>query len=280
MENWYINSAENIIRLLSHELDDEMFVIADSVSIGKSVKVMEHLTCFAGGMLALGSQHIDNGTQSQKHMLVAKGLAKLCKKMYDIHETGLHSENVKVLDHTVTHGSDHRFMMRPEAVETWFYLYRITNDSKYREWGWDYMQALNKYSKQTYGYSGLRNSNPSHLIIDDIQQSWFLAETLKYLYLLFSPHDVIPLSEFIFNTEAHPLPLFDPSTSFDLDPFNMSDFSMDFDTFPNLLLFPLLPPWALMFFLPVFSVFCGQNSAEYKLRRAARKKQTAVMKKK
>lgn len=40
---------------------------------------------------------------------------------------------------------------------------------------------------------------------DNMMQSFFLAETLKYLYLLFSPPSVIPLDEWVFNTEAHPL---------------------------------------------------------------------------
>lgn len=40
---------------------------------------------------------------------------------------------------------------------------------------------------------------------DDMMQSFFLAETLKYLYLLFSPSTVIPLDEWVFNTEAHPV---------------------------------------------------------------------------
>lgn len=43
---------------------------------------------------------------------------------------------------------------------------------------------------------------------DDTQQSFFLAETLKYLFLLFSDDDVIPLDQYVFNTEAHPLPIF------------------------------------------------------------------------
>lgn len=40
---------------------------------------------------------------------------------------------------------------------------------------------------------------------DNMMQSFFLAETLKYFYLLFSPSSVIPLDEWVFNTEAHPL---------------------------------------------------------------------------
>lgn len=38
-----------------------------------------------------------------------------------------------------------------------------------------------------------------------MMQSFFLAETLKYLYLLFSPSSVISLDEWVFNTEAHPI---------------------------------------------------------------------------
>ena len=45
---------------------------------------------------------------------------------------------------------------------------------------------------------------------DDLMQSFFLAETLKYLYLVFAPDDVIPLDEWVFNTEAHPLRIFEP----------------------------------------------------------------------
>lgn len=42
---------------------------------------------------------------------------------------------------------------------------------------------------------------------NDRQESFFLAETVKYLYLLFCREDYISLDEFVFNTEAHPLPI-------------------------------------------------------------------------
>lgn len=40
---------------------------------------------------------------------------------------------------------------------------------------------------------------------DDVSQSWFFAETLKYFYLLFSPDSALSLEDWVLNTEAHPL---------------------------------------------------------------------------
>ena len=43
--------------------------------------------------------------------------------------------------------------------------------------------------------------------LNDVQESFFLAETLKYLYLLFADDSLLPLDQWVFNTEAHPLPV-------------------------------------------------------------------------
>jgi mannosyl-oligosaccharide alpha-1,2-mannosidase len=74
-------------------------------------------------------------------------------------------------------------------------------------------QAIEKHCRTDSGYSGIRdvyNNNPQK---DDVQQSFFLAETLKYLYLIFSEDSLIPLDNWVLNTEAHPLPVkgFHPS---------------------------------------------------------------------
>lgn len=62
--------------------------------------------------------------------------------------------------------------------------------------------------KTEAGYTGIRDvyvaGGGSR---DDVQQSYYLAETLKYLYLLFSDDDAIRLDQWVFNTEAHPLPV-------------------------------------------------------------------------
>lgn len=86
----------------------------------------------------------------------------------------------------------------------------MTHDPIYREWGWEAFQAIEKHCRMEVGYAGLRDVNHPQPERDNVMQSFFLAETLKYLYLLFCPDDVIPLDEWVFNTEAHPLPIFSP----------------------------------------------------------------------
>lgn len=51
---------------------------------------------------------------------------------------------------------------------------------------------------------------------EDRMETFWLSETLKYLYLLFSGPDVLPLNEYVFNTEAHPLPIFTPTVQVDM----------------------------------------------------------------
>lgn len=102
-----------------------------------------------------------------------------------------------------------QYMLRPETVESYFIMWRVTHEQKYRDWGWQVVEALDKYCKtEEGGFTGIRDVwSRSIDQKDNVQQSWFLAETLKYLYLLFCDDDVISLDEWVFNTEAHPLPI-------------------------------------------------------------------------
>lgn len=91
-------------------------------------------------------------------------------------------------------------------------MYEITGDKKYQEYGWKIMQAFNKHCRvESGGYVSLNNvqnaQNPRRGEGRDKMESFFLGETLKYLYLLFSDVTILPLDKFVFNTEAHPLPI-------------------------------------------------------------------------
>ena len=104
-------------------------------------------------------------------------------------------------------------MQRPETVESLFYLYRLTRDERYREWGWNIFQAFEKYTKvKSGGYASLVSVyKPRHF--RDRMESFFMSETLKYLFLLFGDdNNVLSLREWVFNTEAHPLPIWSVSS--------------------------------------------------------------------
>ncbi len=100
-------------------------------------------------------------------------------------------------------------LLRPEAVEAFFYLYRVTGDRSYQDWGWDVFQAMEKYSKTLHGYTSISSVKKIPVQRRDTMETFFLAETLKYLYLLFSNDtNVVSLNDFVFNTEGHPLPIY------------------------------------------------------------------------
>jgi len=86
-------------------------------------------------------------------------------------------------------------------------MYRLTRDPVYREWGWKIFNAFEKHTKLEEGYASITDVLvPKY---SNKMETFYLAETLKYLYLLFSDDvDVLSLNEYVFNTEAHPLPIY------------------------------------------------------------------------
>ncbi|KAG7279258.1 hypothetical protein CRUP_033194 [Coryphaenoides rupestris] len=173
----------------------------------------DHLVCFLPGTLALGAHHGLPGD----HMDLAQQLMDTCHQMYVQMETGLSPEIAQFNLHPGTGGqdidvkpTDRHNLLRPETVESLFYLYRFTKDPKYQDWGWEILQSFNKHTKvATGGYTSINNvRDPVNPGLRDKMESFFLGETLKYLYLLFSNDtDLLRLDQYVFNTEAHPLPI-------------------------------------------------------------------------
>ncbi|KAJ7708869.1 glycoside hydrolase [Mycena rosella] len=123
---------------------------------------------------------------------------------------GLGNSKTESTDATRDYRADKSaYLLRPEAVESFYILYRTTGDKIWRERGWAVFEAIEKHARMERGYASIAtvDSTPvSHL---DEMPSFFLAETLKYLYLLFVDHEIIPLDKWVFNTEAHPFPIFE-----------------------------------------------------------------------
>ncbi|KAI8939502.1 hypothetical protein NX059_003273 [Plenodomus lindquistii] len=104
----------------------------------------------------------------------------------------------------VTRIPGRNYILRPEAIESVFYLYRITGSPHYREAGWRMFQAINTHTATEYGNSAVDDVTKLHPTINDEMESFWLAETLKYFYLLFEEEGVVSLDEWVLNTEAHP----------------------------------------------------------------------------
>ena len=236
--------------LLTYTANSDLTIIAerpDGLSGNLSPK-MDHLVCFMPGTIALGAtgglplstarQSHDWTAQKEDNIALAKELMKTCWGMYKIMPTGLAPEIAHYVvddpprmategrlssgnvDWKDEHGSwrkdyivksqDAHNLQRPETVESLFYMWRITGDVTYREWGWEMFSSFVEHTavESGAGFTSLSKANQIPPAQKDNMESFWLAETLKYFYLLFSESDLVPLEKVVINTEAHIFPRF------------------------------------------------------------------------
>lgn len=218
---------------------------------------MQHLTCFAGGMFALGGKLLDRPEDVELADKVTQG----CVWAYNSTRTGVMPESFTVdkcpgddwnaecifdgtsssQESSTNEVTDHlggtrltsvggpydqppdildmrpNYYLRPEAIESVFYMYRITGDEKWREQGWNMVSSVLDLSairdpatNQVKAYSGVIDVTDNRNLatnLADVEESFWMGETLKYAYLLFDDFDHISLDQYVFNTEAHPFKL-------------------------------------------------------------------------
>jgi len=119
-------------------------------------------------------------------------------KMWNAH--GIEPE---ILDYKTMQVIAGGYHLRPEIVESTYYLYRYTGDPQYRRMGEKIFNDFVKYCRTDAGYAALADvTTKQHR---DEMESFVLAETFKYFYLLFAPPRTLDFDKVVFNTEAHPL---------------------------------------------------------------------------
>eukprot|EP00158_Paraphelidium_tribonemae_P003158 Partr_v1_DN25922_c0_g1_i2_m68773 putative mannosidase alpha class len=197
----YDESAHAIRRVLIRETEKGDWYLGSGNLEGVSDE-MEHLTCFAGGMFALGAASNRHSLDFEEMFYTGSNLTQTCYKMYKMSAHGISAEKTKI---TTWQAVTRYYILRPEVIESIFYMWRLTHEQKYRDWGLEIAQSIERECRVEGGYSGLQDMSVTPPVRNDNQESFFLAETLKYLYLLFSEDSLIPLDEFVFNTEAHPI---------------------------------------------------------------------------
>ncbi|KAJ4297143.1 mannosyl-oligosaccharide alpha-1,2-mannosidase [Collariella sp. IMI 366227] len=200
---------------------------------------MDHLVCFMPGTIALAatdglpeSEARKLPTWTAQHdadMQLARELMQTCWGMYKYMPTGLAAEITHFhianppLPESAPHQAPRDFdpaedapwrsdfnvkpldahnLQRPETVESLLYMWRITRDDTYRSF-------MGTRLWRRAGFTSLSDASKVPPKRKDNMESFWLAETLKYFYLLFSEDELLPLDKVVLNTEAHPLPRFD-----------------------------------------------------------------------
>eukprot|EP00658_Telonema_sp_P-2_P071595 TRINITY_DN60835_c0_g1_i2.p1 TRINITY_DN60835_c0_g1~~TRINITY_DN60835_c0_g1_i2.p1 ORF type:complete len:473 (+),score=111.46 TRINITY_DN60835_c0_g1_i2:164-1582(+) len=194
---------------LLHRTPGGMQYVGTTSNQGK----MEHLACFLPGLLALGAHTAEVGSKTAaEDMDLAKALMQTCYNSYAESPLGLGPERVYFSPTGFKVADDAPWTVhRPETVESLYILFVTTGDTKYQDWGWNIFTAMERCCKTSHGYGAhpdVRNPQlPCCQGNDDRTETYFFAETLKYLYLLFADSDSSRIDQFVFNTEAHPMPL-------------------------------------------------------------------------
>ncbi|KAI0747266.1 seven-hairpin glycosidase [Irpex lacteus] len=200
----------------------------------------QHLSCFLSGLFALGTATIPD--VDPRHAWAAEGLGHTCWITYADTATGLGPEmmlfpqngtrwvdELKVWEqkgregvvpgvseatpvtpgeHTEYRVVDSRYLLRPETIESFYIMWRTTGDSKWRDRGWALFEGIENHAMLGTAYASLADVRTVPAPHTDELPSFFFAETLKYAYLLFTDEELIPLDRWVFNTEAHPIPIF------------------------------------------------------------------------
>ncbi|KAF4156625.1 hypothetical protein CNMCM6069_006523 [Aspergillus lentulus] len=174
---------------------------------------VQHLGCFVGGMVGLGARIMD----SPEELAMAIRLTDGCVWAYQKTASGVMPEIFHIdecrsegscewtdeghveLGHGYgfTQVSDSSYQLRPEAIESVFIMYRLTGNPIWQDKGWNMFQAIMKHTRTPIAnarISDVTDANPKQ---DDSMESFWLAETSKYFYLLFSEPDLVSLDNFV-----------------------------------------------------------------------------------
>jgi Glycosyl hydrolase family 47. len=128
----------------------------------------------------------------------ARRLQMSSMKMWNLH--GVEPEKINYETMEIVRRGYH---LRPEIVESLYYLYRYTGDAAFQKMGEILFDDFVKYCRADAGYAALADVVSKQQ--SDEMESFVFAETFKYFYLLFAPPETIRFDKVTFNTEGHPL---------------------------------------------------------------------------
>ena len=187
LEMWNA-SIPAVHQYLADELRGELWYGHADMATGKRTETTYGaLDAFFPALLAL------SGDVPRARQLQASSF-----KMWELH--GIEPE---VIDYKAMRATAFTYHLRPEIIESTYYLHHSTHDPEYRRMGETIFNDFVKHCRTETGYAALQNVITKEK--RDEMESFALAETFKYFYLLFASPETLDLDKVVFNTEAHPL---------------------------------------------------------------------------
>ncbi|TQS31611.1 hypothetical protein Golomagni_08098, partial [Golovinomyces magnicellulatus] len=188
----------------------------------------EHLACFAGGMYALAGKLFSR----QDFLDTGSRLTGGCVWLYDTMPGKIMAENQELRACTNVKGpcpyepqlfqqsqsqglppgvarvrATH-YSLRPEAIESVYYMWRITGEQKWRDAAWRMWEGIVAAAETEVAFATVKDvTRAIEPGLEDVMETFWLGETAKYFYLIFEDESVINLDEWVFNSEAHPFRL-------------------------------------------------------------------------
>jgi len=198
-------SMKEMIEKLIVKTDNGLTMVAEMENNNRKNR-MDHLACFVGGMLILGARTLPKAEVDPKWEELAAEITRTCHEFYKLGKLGLSPEYVSFKTDagiSVPNDAPHN-LLRPEAAEAIYYMHYYTGNPMYREWAYEMWSGF-KRAKVRFGYSAIKDIRADPPRYNDAEESFWFAETLKYLYMTFAPRSALNLEEFVLTTEAHPL---------------------------------------------------------------------------
>ncbi|KXJ97347.1 putative 1,2-alpha-mannosidase [Microdochium bolleyi] len=230
LDRWIAAADSSIKYLASHPTSrPELTYLAAYRGKDDLNLVSSHLACFDGGNFILGGLTL----KQQKYIDFGLDLAAACHETYVQTATKIGPESFRWKDDRLPADAPNNpdppadqaefyaragfwitssdYVLRPEVIESFYYAYRATGDTKYQDWAWDAFLAIDSTTSAGVGYSSIENVNVAGGGgFTDFQESFWFAEVLKYSYLIQADDQPWQINadkgnQWVWNTEAHPV---------------------------------------------------------------------------
>lgn len=184
------HSIDGINKALADKRNGGLWYGHADMNTGRRIKTQYGaLDAFMPALLALGGD-----------LPRAKALQESGLRMWRLN--GLEPE---ALDYATMKVLSPGYALRPEIIESAYYLNHYTGNPRYRAMGREFFEDFVRYCRTDAGYAAVKDVRTKEK--EDSEESFVFAETFKYYYLLFAPKQALDFDAVTFNTEAHPLRL-------------------------------------------------------------------------